>query len=63
MHGYEDIVCRICNFSQPLQNRQDVVAMQGSNGHQMQPQAAGGNGNVPQGWNNQPKPQPGPTYG
>ncbi|KAI5865869.1 hypothetical protein GGS23DRAFT_554388 [Durotheca rogersii] len=26
-HGYEDVVCSICNFAQPLEHRPDVHAM------------------------------------
>ena len=36
IHGYEDVVCSICNFAQPLQNRQDVMN-----------QINGGGGGVP----------------
>ncbi|KAG9248503.1 hypothetical protein BJ878DRAFT_564058 [Calycina marina] len=50
IHGYEDVVCSICNFAQPLQNRGDVVeqarqTQQGGGGHMMQPQRG-----PPQGW-------------
>ncbi|KAL1879344.1 hypothetical protein VTK73DRAFT_7181 [Phialemonium thermophilum] len=29
IHGYEDVVCNICNFAQPLEHRPDVQAMRG----------------------------------
>jgi hypothetical protein len=49
IHGYEDVVCSICRFAQPLQNRPDVMEqarlMQQGGGVPMQPQ----NG-PPQGW-------------
>ena len=50
-HGYEDVVCSICNFAQPLQNRQDVIAQMNGGG------GGGGGGGLPlqnqgppQGW-------------
>ncbi|KAI1632098.1 hypothetical protein F4809DRAFT_645767 [Biscogniauxia mediterranea] len=50
IHGYQDVVCHICNFAQPLENRPDVQAMQngGAGG------AIPGNNNVPM--QNQPNP-------
>ncbi|RKF62040.1 hypothetical protein OnM2_036045 [Erysiphe neolycopersici] len=30
--GYEDVICSICNFAQPLKNRQDVVALANGGG-------------------------------
>lgn len=52
MHGYEDVVCSICNFRQPLANRPDVIEQarqmaQGGGGMPMQNQGPGG---PPQGW-------------
>ncbi|CCU80305.1 unnamed protein product [Blumeria hordei] len=32
IHGYEDIVCPVCRFAQPLKSRPDVVAMNGQGG-------------------------------
>ncbi|KAF7551391.1 hypothetical protein G7046_g7737 [Stylonectria norvegica] len=46
--GYKDVRCRICNFHQPLENRQDVVAMANGGGGQAVP--AQGQG-PPQGGN------------
>ncbi|TVY43461.1 hypothetical protein LSUB1_G001582 [Lachnellula subtilissima] len=68
IHGYEDIVCSICNFAEPLQNRQDVVAqMNGGGGGavplQHQPPPGGG---PPPGWGGAgggPKPQQSMQYG
>ncbi|KAK6582777.1 hypothetical protein PZA11_005185 [Diplocarpon coronariae] len=54
VHGYEDVVCSICNFAQPLQNRQDVVAQRNGGGGvplQNQPQP---NGGAPPGWGGGP---------
>lgn len=53
VHGYEDVVCSICNFAQPLVNRGDVVeqakqVQMGGGGHAMQPQP--GAAGAPQGW-------------
>ncbi|CEJ88787.1 Putative Rhodopsin family protein [[Torrubiella] hemipterigena] len=48
--GYKDVACNICNFHQPLESRQDVLAM-----------ANGGNGQMQnQGYQMQPPPQGGP---
>ncbi|TVY37868.1 hypothetical protein LOCC1_G007397 [Lachnellula occidentalis] len=67
IHGYEDIVCSICNFAEPLQNRQDVVAqMNGGGGGavplQHQPPPGGG---PPPGWGGggPNKPQQNMQYG
>ncbi|KAK2629045.1 hypothetical protein QTJ16_002148 [Diplocarpon rosae] len=69
VHGYEDVVCSICNFAQPLQNRQDVVAQRNGGGVplQNQPQPTGG---APPGWGGgppvdqgAPKPQQNMQYG
>ncbi|KAJ9151878.1 hypothetical protein NKR23_g2643 [Pleurostoma richardsiae] len=60
-HGYEDIVCQICNFAQPLDHRQDVQAMKhGGGGVPLQPQGQPPpGGGPPQGWNGgQPQAQP-----
>ncbi|KAL0474621.1 hypothetical protein QR685DRAFT_16064 [Neurospora intermedia] len=60
--GYEDISCRICNFQQPLEHRQDVQAMRrGADGNpgvplQHQPPGAPAQG-PPQGWG-QKAPEP-----
>lgn len=63
MHGYVDVVCNICHFAQPLQNRPDVQSMKkdGSGAvplQQVPPQgaAAGGGGGPPPGWGNAPPP-------
>ncbi|KAH8813224.1 hypothetical protein F5884DRAFT_329188 [Xylogone sp. PMI_703] len=59
MHGYEDVVCSICRFSEPLQNRPDVMSMRGGgNGMPLQSPPPGGGG-PPQGWGGggPPKPQ------
>jgi len=49
MHGYEDVVCSICNFAQPLANRGDVIEqarqMQQGGGMPMHPPQG-----PPQGW-------------
>ncbi|KAF3006178.1 hypothetical protein E8E14_009028 [Neopestalotiopsis sp. 37M] len=59
IHGYEEVSCHICNFAQPLENRQDVQQMKGGGGGQqgipMQNQ-----GGPPQGWGGQ---QGGPPQG
>ncbi|KAF7515556.1 hypothetical protein G7054_g14518 [Neopestalotiopsis clavispora] len=34
IHGYEEVSCHICNFAQPLENRQDVQQMKGGGGGQ-----------------------------
>ncbi|KAI0601446.1 hypothetical protein F4775DRAFT_542224 [Biscogniauxia sp. FL1348] len=53
IHGYQDVVCHICNFAQPLENRPDVQAMQ--NGGAAGGGGGGGGGNnVPM--QNQPNP-------
>jgi hypothetical protein len=60
--GHEDIICRICNFAQPLENRPEVQALRGQLGQgvQMQPPPPGN----PQGWGGQgPKPNGPMTYG
>ncbi|KAI1398803.1 hypothetical protein F4819DRAFT_467298 [Hypoxylon fuscum] len=52
IHGYQDVVCHICNFAQPLENRPDVKAMKrgegGGNNIPMQPPPQ--QGAPPQGW-------------
>ncbi|UQC88425.1 uncharacterized protein CLUP02_13949 [Colletotrichum lupini] len=48
--GYTDVVCHICNFAQPLENRPDVTAMKG--GGQMPPPQV--HGQPPQGWGQAP---------
>ncbi|KAI0839146.1 hypothetical protein F5Y06DRAFT_28867 [Hypoxylon sp. FL0890] len=47
IHGYQDVICNICRFAQPLENRPDVQAMR---------RGAGGGNNIPM--QNQPPPQP-----
>ncbi|KAH6669533.1 hypothetical protein B0J14DRAFT_598904 [Halenospora varia] len=63
VHGYQDVVCSICNFAQPLENRQDVQQMvNGGGGGGMPLQNHPGQG-PPPGWGGQqqgappPKPQ------
>jgi hypothetical protein len=52
IHGYDDIVCNICRFAEPLQNRPDVAdmarRMQENGGMPMHPQGPN------QGWNGGP---------
>ncbi|TVY80376.1 hypothetical protein LSUE1_G005034 [Lachnellula suecica] len=67
IHGYEDVVCSICNFAQPLQNRQDVMAQMngggGGGGVPLQHQPPPGQG-PPPGWGGgAPKPQQNMQYG
>ncbi|KAI1119075.1 hypothetical protein F5Y14DRAFT_120712 [Nemania sp. NC0429] len=55
--GYHDVVCHICNFAQPLENRPDVMNMKGGGNniplqHQGPPQGWGGGPARPQ--NQQP---------
>ncbi|KAF9878610.1 hypothetical protein CkaCkLH20_04102 [Colletotrichum karsti] len=38
--GYTDVVCHICNFAQPLENRPDVTSMKGGGGPGYPPQQA-----------------------
>ncbi|KAI0895520.1 hypothetical protein F4806DRAFT_497090 [Annulohypoxylon nitens] len=45
IHGYQDVICHICNFAQPVENRPDVQAMRRGEG----------GGNIPM--QNQPPPQ------
>ncbi|ESZ98160.1 ribonuclease p complex subunit [Sclerotinia borealis F-4128] len=52
-HAYEDVVCSICNFAQPLQNRADVQSQINGGGQvplQSQPPAGGGGGPANPGW-------------
>jgi len=72
VHGYEDVVCSICNFAQPLPNRQDVIAMKdggGGGGVPLQHQQQGGGppagwgGGPPGGGQGAPKPQQNMQYG
>ncbi|KUJ08873.1 uncharacterized protein LY89DRAFT_599384 [Mollisia scopiformis] len=66
VHGYEDVVCSICNFAQPLQNRQDIIAQANGGGMPLQHQPPPG---APQGWGGgppgggQPKPPQNMQYG
>ncbi|KFY02033.1 hypothetical protein O988_02392 [Pseudogymnoascus sp. VKM F-3808] len=50
MHAYQDVVCRICGFAQPLENRQDVKGQHPGAGNEMQPQGHPG----PEGYKQQP---------
>ncbi|KAH7321376.1 hypothetical protein B0I35DRAFT_511076 [Stachybotrys elegans] len=55
IHGYKDISCSICNFHQPLEHRQDVIAMANGGGPRpgaYPPQQQGGP--PPQGWQQGP---------
>ncbi|KAE8451375.1 hypothetical protein EG329_004004 [Mollisiaceae sp. DMI_Dod_QoI] len=61
VHGYEDVVCSICNFAQPLQNRQDVMAQMNGGGGGMPLQQHHPPG-PPQGWGGGP-PGGGPPGG
>jgi len=54
MHAYEDIVCPICGFAQPLKNRQDVMQQhRGAGDVPLQNQQPMHNG-PPQGWGGGP---------
>ncbi|KAI0473859.1 hypothetical protein GGR56DRAFT_649347 [Xylariaceae sp. FL0804] len=58
IHGYQDVVCHICNFSQPLENRPDVLNMKhdgsaGGANMPMQNQGPPPQG-PPQGWGGAP---------
>ncbi|KAG9237375.1 hypothetical protein BJ875DRAFT_370114 [Amylocarpus encephaloides] len=50
MKGYQDVVCSICRFAQPLQNRQDVVAQANGGGGGGMPLQDHQQGGPPQGW-------------
>ncbi|KAK4129197.1 hypothetical protein N657DRAFT_562381 [Parathielavia appendiculata] len=59
MKGHEDVVCRICNFHQPLSHRPDVQALRGQQGGHampMQPPPPGGQGGPPPGGQGGPPP-------
>ncbi|RDW87714.1 hypothetical protein BP5796_03408 [Coleophoma crateriformis] len=58
VHGYEDVVCNICKFAQPLQARQDVIAQ--VNGGGGPPQGYQLQQGPPQGWGGHPPGPPGP---
>jgi len=64
VHGYEDVVCSICNFAQPLANRGDVIEQARQHqqgGMPLQPPSG-----PPQGWGGQggpPKQQQQMQYG
>jgi hypothetical protein len=69
VHGYDDVVCSICRFAEPLQNRPDVIRqaemMHQGGGMPMHPQQG-----PPQGWGGgppgggiPPKPQQQMQYG
>jgi hypothetical protein len=60
--GYKDVVCHICNFAQPLENRPDVMGMAHGGGHGQMQHPPPGN-MPPQGWGQQPPPHHGPRYG
>ncbi|KXJ91207.1 hypothetical protein Micbo1qcDRAFT_162828 [Microdochium bolleyi] len=57
--GYQDVICRVCNFAQPLENRPDVQNMRGGGGQVplQQPQYHPGGGGPPPGWGGGPPPQ------
>ena len=70
MHGYQDVVCGVCRFAQPLANRQDVQQMAQGGGmplqHQQQPhngQHQGWGGGGPPGGGEPPKQQGQMHYG
>lgn len=50
--GYQDVVCGICNFHQPLDKRPDVMAMANDGGGGGGPQSQQQHGQKPQGNNN-----------
>ncbi|KAI0881516.1 uncharacterized protein GGS22DRAFT_172380 [Annulohypoxylon maeteangense] len=60
IHGYHDVICNICHFAQPLENRQDVQAMKrgveggGNIPMQNQPPPPQQQGGPPQGWGQAP---------
>ncbi|RYP66667.1 hypothetical protein DL771_007666 [Monosporascus sp. 5C6A] len=56
--GYHDVVCHICNFAQPLENRPDVLNMRGGGGNVPMPNR-GGPPPPPQGWGASPPPPQG----
>ncbi|KAH7027699.1 uncharacterized protein B0I36DRAFT_364870 [Microdochium trichocladiopsis] len=67
--GYQDVICNVCNFAQPLENRPDVLNMRGGGGQvplqnqQYQPHHQGG---PPPGWGGPPpgqQQQQGMRYG
>ncbi|KAI1475679.1 hypothetical protein F4774DRAFT_395971 [Daldinia eschscholtzii] len=53
IHGYQDVVCHICNFAQPLEHRPDAQVMH---------RGGGGGNNVPM-QNQPPVPQGPPQQG
>ncbi|KAI0169825.1 hypothetical protein GGR52DRAFT_551731 [Hypoxylon sp. FL1284] len=55
IHGYHDVVCHVCNFAQPLENRPDVQSMKGGNNMPMQPPPQ--QGGPPPGWGQGPPQQ------
>ncbi|KFY97955.1 hypothetical protein V498_01783 [Pseudogymnoascus sp. VKM F-4517 (FW-2822)] len=70
MHAYQDVVCRICGFAQPLDNRQDVQQQHRGAGNEMQPQGQPVPGQnqqpgwgPPQGQQQQPGAKTNMTYG
>jgi hypothetical protein len=54
IHGHQDVVCSICRFAQPLENRQDVVAMANGGGGGAMPLQHNPQGGPPQGWGGGP---------
>ncbi|KAH8597667.1 hypothetical protein B0O99DRAFT_617914 [Bisporella sp. PMI_857] len=63
IHGYEDVVCSICHFSQPIEHRKNDLEQarhaQGGGGIPMQP-----HGGPPHGWGGaRPGGGPGPGPG
>ncbi|PSS08613.1 hypothetical protein M430DRAFT_187501 [Amorphotheca resinae ATCC 22711] len=67
IHGYEDVICSICNFAQPLANRGDVLEqmrLMQQNGGALPLQNRGPPPGPPQGWGGgPPKEQPHMQYG
>ncbi|KAK7748349.1 hypothetical protein SLS62_008717 [Diatrype stigma] len=46
--GYHDVICHICNFAQPLENRPDVLNQKHDGGNNNLPMQ--NHGGPPQGW-------------
>lgn len=49
--GYHDVICHICNFAQPLENRPDVLNQKHDGGTNNVPLQ--NHGGPPQGWGQQ----------
>jgi len=56
VHGYQDVICSICNFAQPLDHRPDVLAQMNGGGG-----GGGGGGGIP--LQNHPNQGPPPGWG